>query len=136
MLGGGGGGDTPDQGTPDPPRGGLTRPSAEKAHQTLWGEGTPDPGEGTPDPPRWGHTRLSPTRRAHQVGHALDVLEWTNALILLFSLPVSNGKLDKVFLDIVFSQLKRVKLTTETLNVLLTVVTNDVSPEYSLSSSE
>ena len=60
--------------------------------------------------------------------HAPSASEWANALVLielLFSLPASNGKLERVFsqLNIIKSD-KRVQLSNETLNDLLTISMN------------
>ena len=65
--------------------------------------------------------------------HAPSVSEWVNALVLielLFSLPASNGKLERVFSQLnIIKPDKRVQLSTETLNDLLTVANHTESPE-------
>ena len=57
--------------------------------------------------------------------HAPDASEWANAMVLielLFSLPASNGKVERVFSELnVIKSNKRVHLNNDTLDDLLTI---------------
>ena len=63
--------------------------------------------------------------------HAPNASEWTNALMLaelLFSLPDSNGTLERVFSQVgVIKSNKRALLSNETLDDLLIVATDDLT---------
>ncbi len=63
----------------------------------------------------------------------LNVSEWKNILILielLFSLPASNEKVERVFSQVnIIKSNRRVQLSTETLNDLLTIATHTESIE-------
>jgi len=65
--------------------------------------------------------------------HAPSASEWSNTLILvelLFSLPASNGKVERVFSQVnLIKSNRRVQLSTETLNDLLTIATHTESIE-------